>query len=862
MKASKLSLVLCAAALAGSQAFAGLQIPYSPDAKTLHLWHFDDPLIVAGVTNILATDAVTTAGITLTNLGNPTPGVPPYNDTSLGSASFSGLGSSMQSTDKTAMCYGGLFPDVSSFCDTNTGAFTFELIVKFNANPVGPLPNNMELVAGDQPSGTLSVRGWQFRINNAKQMEFNLLGGNAADNDWKALLPTSGADAAIQGQWYHVAVTCTGNAPTNGDTPNVLNFYWTLLDANRTNADLLATFTLTRALNGTTGSGAGTVQPALGIGGSGRKITTGGNGVANGEGTIGNIDEVRISSVARRSNEMAFVTGGALNPPTFTLNPPASSLIGYGRTLTLSPLASGTLPLTFFWQLTNSVGGGWTNLPGQTSSTLTLSNVTFADAGFYRLVVTNNYGGRTSTVARVVVGAAISELFNTGVDANGVVDTNTLPNNPDLHYTLLQSSDAAHLGPSAIVWNMFTYPMALYSGNFANADNDSQWIGAQADSYASPVGQYTYRTTFLLDSADVTQPITLQGLWFENEIGNDILINGQSTGNGFSSVASSAGKFSAGFTITNGFVAGLNTLDFVTTRSAGANGSYQESAVRVEMSGVGLALPPGLPIITNQPVSQTVVDGNVASGSVATFSVVALGRPPLSYQWWADGAPVSGATGRTLTFVSPTSTPQPGTNFTVVVSNDSGSVTSSVAILTLLATNQPPVVANCSLVVYSNMTGSFNLANAFYAATDPDHDQIFLGAPPFDSVSTNGGSIIQNGVILTYTPVPGYVGQDEFNYYLVDSQGATSTGSVNIDVVPQLSPTVSSVSLSGGRFVLSGLGGGAGGSYHVLSSTDITLPLTNWTSLGSSAFDGTGHFNFTNAITPGTPRQFYILQVP
>ena len=238
---------------------AGLNLPYTPDANTLHLWHLDDPPLINGVTNILATDAVLAAGITLSNLGDPNPGVPPYTDTSLGNPSFAGLGSSLNSTDRNGFCYGGLFSDVSPFCDTNTGAFTFEALVKFTDNPMA-LPNNMEIICGDQPSGTLSLRGWQFRINTSGQMEFNLLGGNGSDNDVSASLPSTGLDAAVAGQWYHMAVTCTGNNPTNGAPCEPLTFYWTLLDANRTAADVLATFTLTRALNGTTSRGSGTVR--------------------------------------------------------------------------------------------------------------------------------------------------------------------------------------------------------------------------------------------------------------------------------------------------------------------------------------------------------------------------------------------------------------------------------------------------------------------------------------------------------------------------------------------------------------------------------------------------------------------------
>jgi hypothetical protein len=828
------------------------------------LWHFDGAATnLDGSTNILVPDEVLTGGIVLTNIGQPTPGVPPYTNTSLGNVSFAGLTNSMQTTDKFAMAYGGLFPTVAPFCDTNTGAFTFEAMVKFNVNPLAP-PNQLEIVCGDQP-GAIAQRGWQYRINTGGRMEFNLLGGNGADNDLTAALPPSGPNAAVAGQWYHVAVTCTGNSPTNGDTPNVVKFYWTLLDAFRTNADLLATFTMTRSLNGTASLGAGTVQPALGIGGSGRKITTGGNGVANGEGLIGNVDEVRISGIARQSNQMAFVVGGALSGPSFQSQPPSSALIGYGKNLNVPSIVVGTLPVYNQWQRTNSATGGFTNVPGQTQNNLAINGIKFTDADAYRLLSTNAYGRATSIVVQVTVGAAFSDLFNTGINASGLLDTNTSPGGPDAHYRLQQSSDPLLLGPNAIIWNMFGYPMAAFSGNFANYSDTSAWIGPTSNNYASPAGQYIYRTIFVADSIDVTKPAKISGIWYENETGVDILINGHSTGNSFAVADSSNGKFSKPFSVTNGFVAGLNTLDFVVVRgNPPFNGTYQESALRVDMSdsivqltAVGVPLPPGTPIITNQPVNQTVRDANsTGPGAVASFSVVALGRPPLNYQWWADNAPLSGATNRTLRFDSPFTGGQ-GTNFFVIVSNDSGSVTSQVAVLTLLTTNQPPIAPNYNFTVYSNTTLNVSIFTLFANATDADND--ILTFTSFDPGSTNGAPITQAGILLTYTPIMDYIGQDQFGYAISDPLSMTSAF-INVNVVALQAPALSHISRSGNSIVLSGSGGAAGGGYHVLSSTDLTIPVANWTPAGTGSFDGSG--NFSISINPSAPQTFYIISVP
>jgi hypothetical protein len=75
-------------------------------------------------------------------------------------------------------------------------------------------------------------------------------------------------------------------------------------------------------------------------------------------------------------------------------------------------------------------------------------------------------------------------------------------------------------------------------------------------------------------------------------------------------------------------------------------------------------------------------------------------------------------------------------------------------------------------------------------------------------------------------------------------------------------PIIQNVSKNGGNFVMTGTNNlGPGGTYHVLASTNLLLPLTNWTVLANGNFDGSGKFFFTNAI--GTnPWQFYLLRVP
>jgi uncharacterized repeat protein (TIGR03803 family) len=82
------------------------------------------------------------------------------------------------------------------------------------------------------------------------------------------------------------------------------------------------------------------------------------------------------------------------------------------------------------------------------------------------------------------------------------------------------------------------------------------------------------------------------------------------------------------------------------------------------------------PVITAQPVSQT-----VNAGQSASFTVTATSTAPLSYQWVKDGVNVIGDTSASLT-LSNVQTNQAG-NYSVVITNAGGSVTSSVAVLTV-----------------------------------------------------------------------------------------------------------------------------------------------------------------------------------
>lgn len=82
------------------------------------------------------------------------------------------------------------------------------------------------------------------------------------------------------------------------------------------------------------------------------------------------------------------------------------------------------------------------------------------------------------------------------------------------------------------------------------------------------------------------------------------------------------------------------------------------------------------PVITNAPVAQTIFIGDPV-----TFRVGADGTPPLSYQWFRNGAGISGATGSSLVFA--TAAGDHLAQFSARVANASGAVTSAPVTLTI-----------------------------------------------------------------------------------------------------------------------------------------------------------------------------------
>jgi len=693
--------------------------PYEADGQTLHLWHFDE---TADSTTV--SDYAAYTPMILTLQGNAT----------LGNPSLEGFTTAMLTGSGGSYAGAGSQP-LPEFVGSD-GAFTFEAIIRPDVDPLAPL-NHMNIICGEN-SGGLETRSWQFRINTQGLLEFILLAGGV--QSLTAPLPSSGPNAAVAGQWYHVAAAYNGTEGTDGN----LKVYWTLIDKGKIEAALLAEFNMQADLGG---------SPIFTIGSSGRN--------PGGEYFRGLIDEVRISSLDRLPNEMLFTSEGSILAPVFSVQP-SDKLVGLGETLKLQALVSGALPMSYQWQF-NDV-----NLPGEVSDTLLIPNVAFENDGEYRVIATNAHGSAVSDAAKVTVGATFSELFNTGIDDSG---TALSGESVDPHYFLVDSNDLNNLGPDTTVWLDDNGPFPSFVIN----SEESRWIGPTVNPGTNAFGRYAYQTTFVIDSADPNTAI-LEGKWSLNTEGVDIFLNGQSTGNTNTNFQAYRG-FNP-FTISEGFVPGLNTLEFVVNLIEDTTGwNMHLTGFRAEMRGVGEALPIGAPTIITQPENKT-----VRNNGKTTLSVVALGRPPLSYQWLFNGDTIDdpNAAKRTLS-LNPVDNSSAG-SYSVIVTNDSNSVTSDVVELTVVQENQPPVADPYKVTTTKDLTVVISVSNLLWNVSDPDGDWVSLYT--VDETSINGGTIVDpGGAWFTYTPPVGFTGLDKFTCLIKDQFEAELIGEIEVEVV-------------------------------------------------------------------------------
>ena len=277
---------------------------------------------------------------------------------------------------------------------------------------------------------------------------------------------------------------------------------------------------------------------------------------------------------------------------------------------------------------------------------------------------------------------------------------------------------------------VFAVAVSNASGTLLS-NNASLWVLSAPAIRSQPGGQSVLAggsATFTV-SATGTGPLRYQ--WKKN--GTDI---SGATNSSYTTPGTSLGDSGAGYSVVVS-----NSLGTVTSSSA---------SLTVTLASVA-------PAIASQPAAQT-----VTAGQTASFSVTATGTGPLAYQWQKNGTDIPGATSSTYTLTA--SIADSGAVFRVVVSNNQGRVTSSIAALTVTAA--PPAIS--AQPAAQSITAG---ASATFSVTA-------TGTGTLIYQWKKGSTVIPGATSSMYTtPAMGYAGNGAVYSVVVSNNAGTVTSS-------------------------------------------------------------------------------------
>ena len=327
-------------------------------------------------------------------------------------------------------------------------------------------------------------------------------------------------------------------------------------------------------------------------------------------------------------------------------------------------------------------------ITGATSSSYTTPATTTADSGStFSVVVTNSAGSATSNNATLTANPAAVAPSITSQPANQSVTAGQ---------TAMFSVGASGTAPLSYQWRKNGANIAgAASGSYTTpatttADSGSTFSVVITNSAGSATSN---NASLTVNAAAVAPSVTSQPANQTVTAGQTATFGVSATGtapmsyqwrkNGTNITGATSSSYSTPATTTtdSGF-----TFSVVISNSAGSVSSNNATLTVNRAAAVA-------PSITTQPISQT-----VTVGQTATFSVLATGTAPLSYQWRKSGTSISGANASSYTTPA-TTTADSGSTFSVVVSNSAGSATSNSASLTV---NSAPPAGGGKLVLSTN----------------------------------------------------------------------------------------------------------------------------------------------------------------
>jgi uncharacterized repeat protein (TIGR03803 family) len=250
-----------------------------------------------------------------------------------------------------------------------------------------------------------------------------------------------------------------------------------------------------------------------------------------------------------------------------------------------------------------------------------------------------------------------------------------------------------------------------------------------------------------------TNQAVLEGMTatFSVETASNALLSYQwqfNNGSGFTNLTDLggiSGSMTSSLTISNVSPADVGTYSVMVSNAVGPVTS--ESATLTLITGHA-------PVILSGPSDQTILPG-----TTATFTVSAAGDEPLAYFWQMDGTNltdagnISGSATSTLTIQNATASNSG--NYSVLITNSFGSVTSAVAMLNFTSLTSAGVAMETLYTFTTNSIGDYPEGGLMQAGNGSFYGTAYSGGSP------GNGTVFRmdtNGVVTLVYPFPNGAG--------------------------------------------------------------------------------------------------------
>jgi len=332
--------------------------------------------------------------------------------------------------------------------------------------------------------------------------------------------------------------------------------------------------------------------------------------------------------------------------PSITQEPPSQNVLS-NQSVSLSVSANGTQPLAYQWRKDGAMIGDTANRFGTTNSTLLIFNFAPTDEGGYTVLVTNNYGAKTSAVATLTIiqtpmitlqpvsmNVLTGQTFTLTVMASGL--------QLDYQWFRFTSPISGATNDSYSITNAIVAHSADYSVRVSNPVGSVTSVVAHVEVYSPlPPSITGHPTNVTINTGDSTTfrviaygypPINFTWRKDATNIPGQIGLP--------PAAVSNFNTFYSYFTVSNAVLGDAGIYSAVASNAYGGTPTFDATLTVIDAQK---------PVITHQPTNQTLYFS--VTGAFPAQFITYTSSVPATVQWYSNGVAMAGQTAQSLNII-------------------------------------------------------------------------------------------------------------------------------------------------------------------------------------------------------------------